>query len=189
MNLEKLSIYRSYCSYKDEKEKRKMEILNKFWNFFYSKLPDSPDPDNKKSNTVKYQDEIIRLLHDKKDIFPCYPREQRIYFQLMIEEMSMDYNERNLHKTSPNLLKLLISNDKTTAKEYLKNNLPNEELPLLHNLKAYTLESFIIYVLGLLFSCIKDKPVVRLATLLDRMDYAVRMKALSGDMVAAILDK
>lgn len=76
-----------------------------------------------------------------------------------IEDMTMNYDEKSLYKTSPNLLNLLIRDDMPNAKEYLKRYLPQEDLHLIYHLGSYTLEAIVIYVLGLVFSCVKESSV------------------------------
>lgn len=168
-----LDVYRSYCSYKDDK---KNIILNEFWNNFYSLLPDiCTTPDTTKSNAGKYHDEVIKLLHESKST--CKSSDDLILLQVRIEEMTMIFDEKSIYKTSPNLLHQLIRNDMPTAREYLKGYLSTEDLHLISNFGSYTLEAIVVYVLGLVFSSVNEFSVVRLSTLVDQLDTVVRVQA------------
>ncbi|YP_005090363.1 DNA-dependent RNA polymerase (mitochondrion) [Phoenix dactylifera] len=96
---------------------------------------------------------------------------------MTIEELTMKFDERSIYNSSPNLIKLLISKDLPTAKEYLKTHLSTEYLPMLNQFGHYMLEAIIIHVLGLVFNCVRDLSVVRVSTLLEQLDSAVRDQA------------
>lgn len=64
-----------------------------------------------------------------------------------------------------------------TAKEYLKSRLSTENLIVLYPFGHYTLEVLIIHVLGLVFNSIRDLPVVKVSTLVEQLNSAVRAQS------------
>lgn len=65
-----------------------------------------------------------------------------------------------------------------TAKEYLKSRgLSKDELYTLAYFDQYTLEAIMIYVLAMIFNSIHEHPAVRVSTLIDQLDEAVRVQA------------
>lgn len=99
--------------------------------------------------------------------------------QSKIEDLTMKFDDdRNqLLKCSSNLIKLLIREDEPSAKEYLKRSLAPEDITMVHHFGFYTQEAIIIHVLGLLFNCVRDYPFVRVSTLVEQQDSAVRVQA------------
>lgn len=94
-------------------------------NFLKNELKVDSDASN--SNVNMYHNEIIKLLNEHKND-PYWSNDEKLReLQKKIEDMSMTYDEHNLYKLSPDLLNRLVNNDLTPAKEYLKNNLSNEE--------------------------------------------------------------
>jgi len=83
----------------------------------------------------------------------------------------MNFNESNVFRSTPNMIKLLIHPDLPNAKEYLKRVIPPSYLPLLNRFGAYTLEAIMTHVPGLVFHSVRDYSVV---TLLDQLNGFVR---------------
>lgn len=66
---------------------------------------------------------------------------------------------KTMYKFTPELIKLFIGKDKTTALEYLKSKkawLSEDDLSLLSLFDQYTLEVIIIHVLSNLYSCLGE---------------------------------
>lgn len=90
----------------------------------------------------------------------------------------MNYDEESVFKTSPYLLNRLVSVDSPTAKEFIKDLLKEEEQYVISFSKGtYTLVAIRVYVLGLVFSSVKESSVVKLFTLIDQLDAAVRVQS------------
>lgn len=64
------------------------------------------------------------------------------------------------------------------AKDYLRSRLSTDDFSMLQKFGHYTLEAIIIHVLGLVFNCAQDFPVVRVSTLVAQLESAVRVQAL-----------
>lgn len=90
----------------------------------------------------------------------------------------MKFDDKCIYHTIPNLIKRLIRKDKPSAKDYLKNCLQSQDdLELLYYFDQYTLEAIILNVLSMVFHSLKVDSAVRVATLLDQLDSAVRVQA------------
>lgn len=90
----------------------------------------------------------------------------------------MKFDESNIFSETPNLIKRLIGKDLICAKDYLNIKIPiNFYNCTIYTLGQYTLEAIIIHVLGLLFNSIQESSVVRVSTLVDRLDRTVRAQA------------
>jgi hypothetical protein len=73
-----------------------------------------------------------------------------------MEDFTLHFDEANILKSTPNLVKLFIRADAPSAKDSLKKRLPREYLPMLNRFGSYTLEALMIHVLGLVFHCIRS---------------------------------
>lgn len=132
--------------------------------------------DNSPSNITLYHNSVIKLLDDNKE--KALNDSMLLELQIQIENLTMNFEEKSVFKSSPSLLKLLISDNMITAKEYLKQKkcgLSEDELASINKLGTYTLEALIIHVLGCVFNCLDDLSVVRVATLVDQIDSSVRV--------------
>jgi tRNA nucleotidyltransferase/poly(A) polymerase len=86
--------------------------------------------------------------------------------------------EQSIYSTIPNLIKILIQKDKPTARDYLRKCLQSpSDLELLNYMDQYTLEALILHVLGTLFNALGENAAVRVSTLLEQLDTAVRYQA------------
>lgn len=100
-----------------------------------------------------------------------------IDLQILIEDLTMKFDDKNIYNSTPNMIKLLINKDLPSAKEYLYSNLPSKYFPMLKMFGSYTLEAIIIHVLGLVFNSLSKSSVVRLSTLLEKVNSTVRDQA------------
>lgn len=132
-----------------------------------------------KSNVSQYQDEVIKLLHERK------PRngssltdDELVELQHKIEDLTMKFDDTCIYHTIPNLIKRLIRKDKPTAKDYLKSHLQSQDdIELLYYFDQYTIEAIILNVLSMVFHSLKVDSAVRVATLLEQLDSTVRVQA------------
>lgn len=171
--------YRLYTSGSTGADSSKSRTIEEFWKSFYIQLSGIAKPFTSSSNVGHYHDEVIRLLLDSKVKRQGlgFTKTELIDLQTHIEDLTMMFDETSLYKITPSLIKLLIINNMPTAKEYLKSFLSTEDLSLLHHFGHYTLEALIIHVLGLVFNCVRDFSVVRVSTLVEQLDSAVRVQA------------
>lgn len=152
-------------------------IINEFWEGFYK---DYKVKCKKRSYSSPYYSNVMELLMEKKK---CYgvindrinmSDEELKDLQIIIENISMKFDEKNIFKETPNLTKLLIGKDLPSAKSFLYEKINIDIYSTSIELFGpYTLEAIIIYVLGLLFNSIHDAPYVKLATLLDTLNRTV----------------
>lgn len=97
---------------------------------------------------------------------------------MKIEDITMNFDEYSIFSETPNLRKLLIGKDLICAKDYLYKYLPtNIYNSTIELFGQYTLEAIIIHVLGMLYNSIQQSSVVRVSTLLDKLDSTVRTQA------------
>ena len=149
------------------------ENLKEFWSMFYSEIKPS-------MRDINYYDEVFQKLidfkenHNLKDV-----SEVELYkLQIKIEKLTMDFNENDIYKSTPNLIMKLIGGNMITAKEYLKGKISNELYnDTIYYFGHYTLEAIIIYVLGILYNCNHELSMIRVSTLLERLDKMVRVQA------------
>lgn len=178
--MQQLILQRSYSAGGDSKE----EIINRFWKDFYIQLGELVKSEHRESDTnvEMYHNAVIDILHEFKDD-PDFPNKHKIdYFDLQkkIEDLSINFDEDSLYKHNLDMIKLLISENMICAKDYLKQKkfeLSEKDLSNIHVFGQYTLEAIIIHVLGSLFNCLRDLPYVRVSTLIDQLDSAVRVQA------------
>lgn len=160
--------------YRDNYDSSKEKTIDLFWNHFYNKLDESI-----KSKTIKYSNvslyyhEVIKLLKDHK--------QQSLYsLQLEIENLTMNFDEKSVFKSYPNVIKLLVGKDMITAKEYLKQcDLSEIDMTTILVLGTYTLEAIMVHVLGSVFNPLEDFSTVRVSTLIEQIDSFVRVQAIN----------
>lgn len=117
-------------------------------------------------------------MNEYKKNKPIISENELDQLQMRIEDLTMKFDEYSIFKETPNLIKLLIGKDLICAKDYLYKHLPkNIYNSTIEQFGQYTLEAIIIYVLGLLYNCIQESSVVRVSTLLDKLDSTVRTHA------------
>lgn len=130
-----------------------------------------------KSGSSLYQDEVIKLLHDRKSGAPL-TKHDLVELQTTIENLTMRFDEKSIYHTAPNLIRRLIRKDMPTAKDYLRScPLSPDEFHLLDHFDVFTLEAILIHVLSLVFNSLQDFPVVRVSTLVEQLDSSVRLES------------
>lgn len=162
------------------KEKEK-EILISFWLEFYGNYLDNKkkesDKESEKSRPMQYKESVLDMLHDfkkKKDVND----EDLRKLQLQIEDITMMFDEHSIHKSAPNIIKMLLSKKDICARDYLKaRKLDKADSDLLDNFGHYTLEALIVYVLALVFNELEYSALIRVATLVERLESSVRRQA------------
>ncbi|EMS61822.1 hypothetical protein TRIUR3_06156 [Triticum urartu] len=171
-----------YCSetYDDsienEKSLQNARIIKEFWNDYYAKLLDI-DKTKKTSNVDMYQDDVRKLLiNEKKNQNGVFSDTELIDLQNQIANCTMKFDEDNLFKVTPNIVKFLINKDQPNAKQYLKGCLPSS-LPMLKMFGIYTLEAIMIHVLGLVFNTLQESSAVKAARFIDQLNSTVREQA------------
>jgi len=147
--------------------------IDEFWNVYYSKLLGSEK--SMKSNVSMYHKEVFKLLiksqnHPNILLSDTY----LIDLQSKIEDYTMKFDESNIFRETPNIIKLLINQNKPSAKEYLYKQLPSTYYPMLNKFGSYTLEAIIIHVLGVVFNSLQEYPVVKVSTLLEQLNSTVK---------------
>lgn len=67
------------------------------------------------TNVVKYNNQVVALLQESA------PRtSEELELELRIESLTLSFDERIVYKNYPEMVELLINNNDTTAKDYLK---------------------------------------------------------------------
>lgn len=131
-----------------------------------------------KSATSQYKDAVLLKLQEAKTRFPLSEDELR-QLQFEIEELSSLFDEESIFSTVPNIIKILIHEDKECCKDVLKNQLEKQEdIDLISEFGHYTIEALIVYEISSLFSAQEVSAVVPTSTLLDRLERSVRTQAL-----------
>lgn len=100
--------------------------------------------------------------------------------QTLIENLTTQFDDfKNIYQISPDLIKIVISNDKPSAKDFIKSHksLSSDDLDCLDYFDQYTLEAIMLYVISYLFSCINEYPAVRVSTLIDHLNMNVKTQA------------
>uniref|UniRef100_A0A8I7B0N9 Uncharacterized protein n=1 Tax=Hordeum vulgare subsp. vulgare TaxID=112509 RepID=A0A8I7B0N9_HORVV len=124
-----------------------------------------------------YQDDVIKLLiNEKKNKNGVFSDTELIDLQNQIANCTMKFDEDNLFKVTPNIVKFLINKEQPNAKQYLKGCLPSS-LPMLKMFGIYTLEAIMIHVLGLVFNTLQESSAVKAARFIDQLNSTVREQA------------
>lgn len=111
-----------------------------------------------------------QLMDDDPD-----KEESLTHLQRLIEERTMGYNEWAILNENPELVKILIPKNLPTAKTYLAQHLSRQPYMKIRSpLGTNTLEEIRIFALGIAFSSINDRPIVRIVTLLDILIFCLR---------------
>jgi hypothetical protein len=161
-------------------------VLEEFYSILLENASSSEDSqksskDKKKvspSKVVTYQSAVFNLLHSHKKGGIVLSESELVDLQHKIESMTRGYKAAaNIWEQSPSLLKKLISMNATTVKESLKEWHSPENVKILDNFAEYTLEGIMIHVLGTVFNSVNTDSAVRVSTLIDQLDYAVKLHA------------
>lgn len=155
-------------------------MLIEFWNGFSKFAIDRCNfTVGPRCKSIQYKDEVINLLQRKKDEFPLNNTQLRA-LQVEIEDLTMSFDEKSLYKSVQNVVKLLIRKKEPSAKDFLKTKLDinSYEYQLVTEFGQYTIEALLVHTLGALFSAIAPTSMVRIASLIERVDATVRAQAL-----------
>ena len=157
-------------------EVEKNELV-RFWKDFYNDIQNTKVQENVKTKGDLYKNEVFDILQNAKDRFPL--SEEELYMiQTRIESLSMMFDEESIFATTPNIIKILIKDNKINAKDYLKDKVDNnDDIELLSEFGQYTIEALIVHVLGMVYNSVEYNSIVRVATLVQQLETAVRMQA------------
>ena len=162
------------------------EKVIKFWVSFYDDAIRKCEITNIKKcvpmkNDFVYKQIIFKRLDHHRGTNPSDDVLREI--QKFIEESTFEFDEKSMYKTVPNVISDMIkkanqsaSPADCSAKDYLLSStkLTAEEKESLNVFSNYTLEVLIVHVLSTLFNAVESNSVIRLSTLVDRLDAAVR---------------
>lgn len=162
----------------------KIELI-RFWNSFYDLelyTDDSlghkgMDDRQGKSKSLQYKEVVFDILHNGRARFPLSEAELR-KIQVEIEDHTMLFDEKSLFKTVPNIIRILIRKEGENAKDFLMvRDLKQDDIELLSEFGQYTIEAIIIHVLGTIFNSLESSSIIRVASLVDRLESSVRTQA------------
>lgn len=157
---------------KEEDKDKVTRFLNDFYNSLLSKKNEQLD----KSQSLQYKEEVLDILNNAKVRLPLSNEELR-KIQIEIEDLTMIFDEESMFKTTPNIIKILISNNKESAKDYLRNRtISDDDIELISEFSQYTIEALIVYVLSMLFT--SHDSMIRVASLVEQLESNVRLQAL-----------
>lgn len=170
----KVWIYRTIDHLHFKEEDKEKVIL--FLNSFYDSLLKINKEQLDKSKSLQYKEEVFVILDKAKARLPLSNEELR-KIQIEIEDLTMIFDEESMFKTTPNIIKILISNNKESAKDYLRNRtISEDDIELLSEFGQYTIEALIVYVLSMLFT--SHDSMIRVASLVEQLESNVRLQAL-----------
>lgn len=123
-------------------------------------------------NSSRYKDKVFRNLMDVKEDPRFLQNADALYeLQLDIEGFTMVYDEASIFKTFRDLVEIMITTEKPSAKDTLLMRESREDvINIFNGLDAYTLEGICIHVFGELFNEASDTTVVRVATCIDHVE-------------------
>lgn len=160
------------------KESEKKELI-RFWNQFYTSYLENTNKSGQQGKTkrLQYKEEVFDILHNAKKKFPL--KEDELHkIQTEIEDLTMLFDEESMFKTAPNIIRILIRNNDESAKDYLKGRLlEKEDIELLSEFGQYTIEALIVHVLGMVFNSLEYNSIIRVASLVERLESSVRIQA------------
>ncbi|KAK7357083.1 hypothetical protein VNO80_16364 [Phaseolus coccineus] len=157
----------------------KKKILSNFLKCFYSKMKKKVS-NNNNENSNQYKNAVIDLLEDNKEVIHKNEFEKTKFLYSLktkIENLTMEFDEESLDKTSYNILNKLIKQDQTNARDYLLPKLSEKDANLLQVFNQYTIEALIVHLLAQLFNNSEDNLIIRVATLIEQLDLIVRNQA------------
>lgn len=174
--------------YSPMKEVKKKELI-RFWSEFYSHLLlkhpiMKGEPTNKKTKSCQYNELVFEILHKEKQKInnkdsPLHDDVALHNLQMEIENLTMSFDEKSIYKSVPNIIKLLIPENLESAKDYLLGrDLEDDDVELLYVFGQYTIEALIVHVLGMVFNPLEDIGMIRVSTLIERLESSVRSQAL-----------
>ena len=161
---------------KDDEKK----VIIQFWNEFYTNLYKNTkmSEQEEKTKSVQYKEEVFELLHKNKANFPLRDDELR-NLQITIEDHTLLFEEESMFKTAPNIIRLLIRDKEVNAKDYLRSmELEKDDIELISEFGQYTIEALIVHVLGMVFNTVESSAMIRVASLVERLESSVRIQGL-----------
>ena len=160
------------------KEDEKMEII-RFLNEVYSSLlhDTNKSEQGEKSKSEQYKDSVFDILHNAKARLPL-STETLINIQMKIEDLTMRFDEESMFKSAPNIIRILIKNNESNAKDYLRGReLEKDDIELLTEFGQYTIEALIVHVLGMVFHSQETNSLIRVASLVEQLESSLRIHA------------
>ncbi|XP_074373729.1 putative DNA-directed RNA polymerase [Apium graveolens] len=162
------------------------EKVIQFWVEFYDEAIKKCEITNMNEcvpmkNDFIYKQVIFKRLNHHRGM--NLSEEELRDIQKFIEESTFEFDEESMYKTVPNVIIDMIKKGEqsatlgySSAKDFLllSKKLSDEEKESLNVFGNYTLEVLIIHVLSTLFNAVESNSVIRLSTLVDRLDTAVR---------------
>ena len=95
-----------------------------------------------------------------------------------IEDLTIRFDEESVFKSASNIIKILIRKDGNSAKDFLRGwYLDEEDMELLSEFGQYTIEALIVHVLCMVFNSLESSPIIRVASLVERLESSVRIQA------------
>ena len=179
-------VTRSITTESTGKSPNKVSSMIRFFIRFFDHLGYKPTwdvddtLDRKKRKKCMYKNTVLDLLHStKEDKSPqSMSLEEKKKLQKEIENQTLSFDEASIHKASGNILKKLISPKLPSARDFIKSHpsikLNDEDLKLLSEFGHYTIEAIIVYVISLVFKPDNWSSLIRLSTLIEQFESAVR---------------
>ncbi|GKC07566.1 DNA-dependent RNA polymerase [Tanacetum coccineum] len=101
---------------------------------------------------------------------------EKVELQYKIKDLTLTFKDTELFPAAPEIVKMLIQEELPIAKDYLRaRKLNDEDHELVGELGTFTVEALLIHVICTLYKT--EKTHVRLATLIDQIERAVRTHA------------
>ncbi|KAF3452229.1 hypothetical protein FNV43_RR08327 [Rhamnella rubrinervis] len=153
-------------------------VLIRFWNNFYTEFDKKQIHSvNNETKSEQYKSKVFDKLEKAKNGQPLGPEELR-KLQLEMEDEIFQFDEESIYKTLPNIIKNLIKINDQNAKDYLRSQIKQkDDNELLSEFGQYTIEALIVHVLSLVFNSLEYNSLVRVATLIERLESSVRTQA------------
>ncbi|GLU24484.1 hypothetical protein SLE2022_404150 [Rubroshorea leprosula] len=159
------------------KENEKLEIL-RFWDELKDYiLHNNLCGEQNQTKSSQYKDKIFDILQNEKARLPLSEEELR-KMQIEIEDETMVFNEKNVYKSTPNIIRMLIRKNEECAKDYLRGRLLDKaDMELLSEFGQYTIEALIVHVLSMVFNSLENNSIIRVASLVEQLESSVRKQA------------
>lgn len=130
------------------------------------------------SNPSRYHVGVFKRLKDFKESDPTNLENSEALemVQVEIEEMTLDYDEQGIYKTSRDLIQLMIHDNEPSVRDMIlqMKGIADEVSVILNNLGGFTCEAIAIHVLSELFHETSYSTVVRAATFIDHLARLIK---------------
>lgn len=156
--------------------KDNLNYLYKFWDDFFEYYNNEKKTANELSEN-KMRVRVFYFLKEQRAAHESFTPDILHKIQLKVEEMSLDFHEKNIYECGGDLRKLFFNKDEQSARAYLLDKLKgNKDLGIVRSMGDFSLETIAIWVLSSLFnvSSLEEKSV-RLAHLIEQLDLFVRV--------------